>query len=157
MALRVPKKIKTFTYEDTEFGLRRATVIEMMKITEMTTRYQRSIKQEKGELIKSGFSEIAADNDAQGDSNLLFEAERYIARHLTIDPTTGDALFKSEAALDEIDSDFVIAAWKCYTTPDQVAKKSDDGPLVTEATTTSSSAETSSESQNTSESTLSQT
>lgn len=152
MAKRVPRKTKTFSYEGEEFILRRPSVLEMTKITELISGFQRSVRTDKIDLVKQGLSEQQAELDATGNMNLTVELKRYVARRLALDPDTQENIFKTDAELDSEDGDFILAVWDAYTSPDKAKAASGDAPLETEATTTSSSEETSSESQSTSES-----
>lgn len=144
--LRIPRKIKTFEYEGQKFGIRRLYVGEMAELTRLTSLYLRSTRSELKEIVADKIEQYAV---VQGDLNLMHEAQVYLAKTAVIDPETNSQVFNVNQTTNDVDNDFISAAWNAYNSEDvkTEVKESSDRPLdqrVTPVTTTSDSEETSS-------------
>ncbi len=136
--VRIPRKVKTFEYEGQKFGLRRLRVGEMAELTRLTSLYLLSTRKELKQVVEDKITEFAV---VQGDLELMHEAQVYLAKTAVIDLSTQNAIFFGDEKIEDVDNDFVTAAWVCYNTDDSVkVKESSEVPLepvVNPPTTTS--------------------
>jgi hypothetical protein len=130
--VRIPRKIKTFEYEGSKFGIRRLRVGEMAELTRLTSLYLLSTRQELKQVVEDKITEFAV---VQGDLHLMHEAQVYLAKTAVIDLEKQNAIFFGDEKIEDVDNDFVSAAWTCYNTDDTVKVEStSDRPLEPVAT-----------------------
>lgn len=119
MAIRVSRKIKKFEYEGQLFALRRPNTAEMVEIARLASAYNRTVKKEVEEDTKAGIFQAV---DQSGDMALLFDAEKYVAKLLVIDPETNEPVFGPNSGnnVEDVDHDFIVKVWVCYNGADEV-------------------------------------
>jgi len=129
--VRIPRKIKTFEYEGVKFGIRRLRVGEMAELTRLTSLYLLSTRKELKQVVEDKITEFAV---VQGDLELMHNAQIYLAKTAIIDIVTNSPIFVGDEKIEDVDNDFINAAWTSYNSADEVVKESSDRPLEPQAT-----------------------
>ncbi len=130
--VRIPRKIKTFEYEGSQFGLRRLRVGEMAELTRLTSLYLLSTRKELKQVVEDKITEYAV---VQGDLELMHDAQVYLAKTAVIDLSSQAPIFVGDEKIEDVDNDFINAAWTCYNSVDESKdKESADRPLEPVAT-----------------------
>jgi hypothetical protein len=128
--VRIPRKIKTFEYEGLKFGIRRLRVGEMAELTRLTSLYLLSTRKELKQVVEDKITEFAV---VQGDLELMHNAQVYLAKTAVIDVASNSPIFVGDEKIEDVDNDFINAAWTAYNTSDEV-KESTDRPLEPQVT-----------------------
>ncbi len=130
--VRIPRKIKSFEYEGQKFGIRRLRVGEMAELTRLTSLYLLSTRKELKQVVEDKITEFAV---VQGDLELMHNAQVYLAKTAVIDIASNAPIFVGDEKIEDVDNDFINAAWTCYNAPDEVKEvSSSDRPLESQAT-----------------------
>ena len=114
--VRIPRKIKSFTYEGQSFGIRRLRVGEMAELTRLTSLYLLSTRKELKQVVEDKITEFAV---VQGDLELMHNAQVYLAKTAIIDIATNSPIFVGDEKIADVDNDFINAAWTAYNSPDE--------------------------------------
>ncbi len=126
--VRIPRKIKTFEYENQKFGIRRLKVGEMAELTRLTSLYLLSTRKELKQVVEDKITEYAV---VQGDLNLMHDAQIFLAKTAVIDLESHLPIFAGDTKIEDVDNDFINAAWLSYNSSDEEKKDlTADRPLV---------------------------
>lgn len=115
--VRIPRKYKEFEYENTKFAIRPARTEEVMEATRMITLYQKTVRIDLSEDVKSGIGEYSA---ATGDMTLMLDVQRYVAKTLVVDFVSHEQLFgEGGEKVEDAPADFIAAAFQSYSQQDR--------------------------------------